>query len=749
MEFIPHSAKQEDAIFSDRKITLCGTGIQWGKSRVGAVRMKVALHTHTAEDDTFLILAPTYKIMNQSTFPAFKSIMTDYWEGNYNDSKAEFKMPGGGTVYFRTGKDPDSIVGATNVRHVWGDEAGKFSLYFWENIQARASFKRAPITLTTSPYALNWVFKELIRPKMRNPEARPDCLWIKARSDENPYFPADEYEDRKSKMDPRRFRMMYGGEWDKMEGLVYSCFDDVENICDPIELPSGTRIVAGVDWGYTHPFVIVVRAITPTGYHYQVSEFYATQLTIDRKIEAARRLKTVWGIEIFYCDPARPDDIAAFNAAKLRAIGADNEIQGGIERHFELIKSRRFKLYRGTSPHSENEYESYHYPDPDDDKDADAHDRERGPVDKDNHCCLAAGTMISMPHGERRIEDIVAGDLVSTPLGPRSVRNAGMTGWRRTIDVSFSDGTVLSATPDHPVYCVKRGFRPIDQCDISIACRNGNEKITLFSKVVAIVGTISIGSLLAVLRLGENVYMWLSGSLITDLFQMAMTCTTRITTFITTTSAILWPCQGMITARIMDSRLAQNRKKQESIGAIRSGRLQSCGMGASKDDSGIKNTPRTVSDKNLGHIPAAIAARVSSHQDRMPNTARTIASRLLDAKAAWIILTRRVNTALRRLEKTDTRACEHVLVSVVGVLRRKLAEPVYNLTIDTAGCFFANGILVSNCDASRYVTTMTWQGGHRHVAKIPDEKPKNEGQHARIERLKRGKMRVGGRSEDW
>jgi PBSX family phage terminase large subunit len=394
-EWKPHSDKQERAVFSDKKITLCGAGIQWGKSRVGAIRMKIAMHTYTHPDDTFIIAAPTYKIMNQSTLPAFKAVMADYWDGNYNDSKAEFKMPGGGTCYFRTGTDPDSVVGVTNCRHIWGDEAGKFSLYFWENLQARGSFKEAAITLTTSPYSLNWIFKEIIKPLRRNPMARPDVLYVKARSDENPYFPKAEYERKRATMDPRRFKMVYGGEFDKMEGLVYSEFDEVENICDAFQLPSGTRYIAGVDWGYTHPFVIVVRAITPTGQHYQVSEFYKTQLTIAQKIEAAKRMKAVFDIERFYCDPARPDDIAAFNQAKLTAIGADNTINIGIERHLELIKTRRYKIFRGTSPFTEDELESYHWPSPDDDLDPDDDDKEQKPVDKDNHA-LDANRYVSL-----------------------------------------------------------------------------------------------------------------------------------------------------------------------------------------------------------------------------------------------------------------------------------------------------------------------------------------------------------------
>jgi hypothetical protein len=162
MIWTPHSAKQERAIVSVKPIVLCATGIQWGKTSVGAVKIKLAMHQYTDPSDTFIITAPTYKILQQSTLPAFLRIMDGV--GHYNKALAEFRMFGGGICYLRTATDSDSIVGVTNVRAIWGDEAGLYPLYFWENMQARASFMRAQITLTTSPYSLNWIFKELIRP---------------------------------------------------------------------------------------------------------------------------------------------------------------------------------------------------------------------------------------------------------------------------------------------------------------------------------------------------------------------------------------------------------------------------------------------------------------------------------------------------------------------------------------------------------------------------------------------------------
>lgn len=362
--FVPHSLPQELALRSKCPITVLATGVQYGKTTIGALWLMQQMHMNTSETDNFIVLSPTYKILAQSTLPPILRFMDGY--GNFHRQDSVFEMHGGGRCYFRTGTDPDSIVGITNVRAIYGDEAGLYSLYFWENIQARAAFKGAPILLTTSPYTLNWLFKDIIRPKQRDPNSRPDVLYLKARSIDNPYFPRDYYERMKSTMEPSRFNAMFGGEWNKMEGLVYKCFDEDSNMIEPFQLPIGTKYVAGIDFGTTAPFVIVVRAITPNGDHFQVSETYRTGLGITDMIAIIKAKLQAYPIKLFYCDPSEPGYILEINRAignnGSAAVPADNDIKVGIDLHYALIASRRYKLFRGDNKHTVDEYETYHYP---------------------------------------------------------------------------------------------------------------------------------------------------------------------------------------------------------------------------------------------------------------------------------------------------------------------------------------------------------------------------------------------------
>jgi hypothetical protein len=361
-----------------KPVLVLGTGTQWGKTQVGGIRMKERMHTFTAKDDNFIVTAPNYKIMQQSSLPAFLRYMDGF--GTYRDSKAEFVMNNGGTCFFRTGTDPDSVVGIPRVRHIWGDEAGKYGLYFWENIQARADAIGGTIDLTTSPYSRNWVYKDLIKPALAG--KRPDVELIQAASWESPYHSLHDPVKRALKratMDPRRFDMLYGGEWGGMVGLVFDCFDEDANQCEPFKLPEGTIYVGGVDWGYTEPFVHVVRAITPDGRHYQVSELYKSSMTPHQQTDAIEQRAKVYNIKRHWCGHEQPGLIEEMNKRGLHAQAADFEIMRANGVHYELISSRKYKVFKGSSPHTLDEYASYHYPEPED-LGPDDHAKEQKPV---------------------------------------------------------------------------------------------------------------------------------------------------------------------------------------------------------------------------------------------------------------------------------------------------------------------------------------------------------------------------------
>lgn len=383
MIFKPHSEKQNRIIFSDKKFTIAGTGIQFGKTLSGIVWLKRYMHKFTDKNDNFIITSPTYKILNQSTLPPFLNLNGDM--GKLDKKDMVFNIHNGGAVWIRSGQNPDSVVGITNVRAILCDEGGLYSRYFWDNIQARSSFSSCPVCIVTSPYSRNWLWSDFIRKvEQKDPYMLDMCEYVKAASYENPYFPKSEYDQRRLTMDPHRFSMIYGGNFGRMEGLVYKNFDEETDVIDPIPLPDDTEYFGGIDWGYTDPMVITLRAVLKSGYQYQIAEWYKTQQTIRDVVDMCKTYNAIYGKVIYLCDPSRPEYIKELNANGIIAYPAQNDIRLGIDYHYDLIANKKFKIFRNTSPHTLDEYSMYHYPEPKDLK-PDQGQKDMLPVDVSNH----------------------------------------------------------------------------------------------------------------------------------------------------------------------------------------------------------------------------------------------------------------------------------------------------------------------------------------------------------------------------
>jgi PBSX family phage terminase large subunit len=339
------------------------SGIQGGKTTNGALWARSHLGDLSDPHDNAIIAAPDYKIFSQSTFPKFQEYFSGY--GKLDKKEMAFRVNGGGTIYLRSMHDPDSCEGITNVRWIWGDEAGKMKKLAWTNLSGRSAFREAPIFLTTTPYALNWLYKDLYKPYKQGKFS--DVLFVQFRSVDNPYFPKAEYERQRRLLDPRDFARKYEGKFEKMAGLVFMDFDETLNMVEPFQTNKRDYFVgAGVDWGYTNAFAISIRAIhrTEPGRDYQLGEFYKSYMTPSEKVVIAKQFQGKYGIETFYCDNEEPAMIKEFNNAGLHAVAAPKypgSLVDNIARHNTLIRTRDHKIFRGKCPMTEEEYETYHY----------------------------------------------------------------------------------------------------------------------------------------------------------------------------------------------------------------------------------------------------------------------------------------------------------------------------------------------------------------------------------------------------
>lgn len=353
---------QLQAYQSTKRITALISGIQGGKTRIGGLWIQRRIAQYDAPDNTFIIAAPTFKLMEKSTLPWSLKLLQGC--GYFDKKYYRFYLNGGGIIWFASMQDDDSCEGATNVEGIWIDEAGKLRLNSWINLLGRSSFRQCPIFISTTPYALNWLYEDIYKPWKRGD--RDDIYIVQFRSVDNPYFPKEEYEQQRKTLDPRVFERKYGGTFQKMAGLVYPDIDE-NNYCDPFKYNRQKYFTcAGVDFGWNNPFAIVVRAMAYDGtYDYQIAEYSKSYVEITDRVEILRQYQKVYGVERFYCDSEDPGQIAMFCNAGIPAIAVEKgpgSIERGIVLHNELIRSNKYKMFRGKSRLTTEEYETYHYP---------------------------------------------------------------------------------------------------------------------------------------------------------------------------------------------------------------------------------------------------------------------------------------------------------------------------------------------------------------------------------------------------
>lgn len=375
---------QEQAFLSDKQIIINAAGIQSGKTTLGAIWL-IWMIGNGPTNANYILVAPTYKILAQASLPRFLELTKGM--GTYHKVDGVFRFNHGPVVFIRSLTDGDSIEGITSVFALWLDEGGLISRYSWENCMGRCAFKQAPLMVTTTPYSLNWMFQ--IWRDWKDGK-RDDVEFLTYRSIDNPFFPKAEYERQKRILDPVRFRMKYDGVFGRMEGLVYPNVAFIKSI----PLPPGTQYYAGVDWGYTNPFALVVRAVTSDGVHYRVAEFCKSGMTMDEITQVCLSRQQMFNIKIFVCDPSNPAAIKSLNEAGLKAIGGNNDIQAGIDAMRGLMNLGKFFVFEDENPFGYDEFQTYHYPEPKDLK-MDDDEKEQLPVAKNDHS-LDADRYITM-----------------------------------------------------------------------------------------------------------------------------------------------------------------------------------------------------------------------------------------------------------------------------------------------------------------------------------------------------------------
>jgi hypothetical protein len=298
--------------------------------------------------------------------------------------------------------------------------------------------------------------------------------------------------------------------------------------------------------------------------------------------------------------------------------------------------------------------------------------------DHASHGCLTGNMLVQTDTGLRRIDTVRRGHRVWTPAGYAEVDAAGVV--KRASElmlVKLADGRFLCCTPEHKI-ATKRGFVRADAIRYSDIVMSGKEwqsrLIGLFSRAGSTGYRATITAAITGERAGRPTFTVQYGSTITARFR-------KVVSFITAMairSTMPWP----------------------TLNASTSPSIRECTPWRDEREVSLKTQVSFVA----GELPSGTPARRA-----LSGTSRMASGNGKRSSGLTWFADSVVRYLLRRFLTGQS--------GVISIARWKTSDKdaerplVYDLTVRDHACYQANGFLVSNSDAMRYLALGVREAG--------------------------------------
>lgn len=562
--------------------------------------------------------------------------------------------------------------------------------------------------------------------------------FLRSRLTDNPSLPPEYQHSLEAISDPELRKALSEGDWDLFSGQFFEGFNRQHHACAPFKLPdTWHRRYISTDWGYGAPWATLFFARDediwkkdhiPRWYAYR--ELYAPGIRDQQQARLIRDSmewdnthrgrsanRLLWDA---VADPSMwnkssqtgvsPADI--YQAQMIPIMPANNDRVNGWQRMREYLDAMPdgkpglifFDTCVNTLRTLPDMQRAKNRPE---DMDTDGED----------HACFVAGTMIETAGGPVPIEQIKAGTMVWTSKGLRCINHAWETGVRQVNTYRFSNGSTLTATPNHPIQ-TDRGMVAIDEVRYSDIITAWEHHAAAPESASPITASPSIATPIADTRRydatsplafdgqseGSNDYTVRSTRTGTGTFPPGTTFTT-LTGIPQTTRLITWPPSPTDATSQTISGRTQGRDRPTITSPGSFGNPES-GTSLKRGEYGTPNTPSKFGSDARRKSIRAISAVSRIAQGIVANIASVVtpASQPRDERAALTTKTVPASSAGPPSVKESTSRDQRAPSNAVRLLGSSPAgiATVYDLSVNDQHEYYANGILASNSDAVRY-----------------------------------------------
>lgn len=340
-------------------------GVGAGKTTAGSMRAILRAVEHPGS--LGLIGAPTHPTLHHATARTFFALLPEQLIAQYSKSEGQILLRNGAEILLRSLDQPDRMRGL-NLAWFWVDEAPLCGYYAWQVLKGRLRQKGYETAgwATGTPHGRDGFARDF------ELASRPGHTLYRASTYANAHNLPPGYIEELGYTGAFAQQEVLGL-FVAFEGLVYA-FDASPrgHMREPDPGKAWSRVIGGVDWGYTNPAAGLVFGLDGDDRAWQLDEFYQRRAGLEETLlPALLDLTRRYGVATWYCGPDEPEHIDALNAAlaheglKARAVRADDAVRAGIQTVTARLAPRpdgtRGLYVAPRCVHTLTEYASYRY----------------------------------------------------------------------------------------------------------------------------------------------------------------------------------------------------------------------------------------------------------------------------------------------------------------------------------------------------------------------------------------------------
>lgn len=637
------------------KVINCGR--RAGKSFLVSVHM-LQFATENAKSVVWYV-SPNYKQSKQIMWAMLHDLIPPEIIASKNETELKFVLSNGSEICLKGAQEPDSLRGVRIDLCIF-DETAFINKWeeTWKVIRPTLIDSKASVWFISTPNGFNH-FKDM--------SEITDEQWkyFHYTTYDNPYIDRTEIDLMRRDMDEDSFAQEVMGEFKKMSGMIYKDFTRETHMVDIPNLDFNYTFTRSLDFGYGHKTALLYFAISSTGEAiYCYDGLYQSGLVESQIADVVKAKDANKTITNPVADSAQPMSIE-----QLRQFGVNfnpvekgpDSVKNGIVKVAELLRIRADTgkptlMFNKNLTWIADEFEQYRWVEAQQDGVI-----KEVPYKVNDDACFVAGTKITTPNGIKNIEELKDGDLVCTPFGNSAIVGYGCTG-RRPI----KDYGCFKSTPTHKVL-TNRGIVKVDSIRYNdIVCKIEDQKpftlIRFLTDAIRNQDTERIDYIFKGL-LTRNLEA--KRAFYTGMFGYTIMAKSLLVLRSITLTMILRTMIFLISNWLHTKSMLKNM-----VGGI---------------GKAVKNTLRrlTIWQKN------------GTQQKKVWRFIRKLAA-----------CPTRIENCLQKNVRSVVRNSQPILVRANTVIKTAKQqhyeeEEVYNLATSN-GMYFANGVLVSNCDAIRY-----------------------------------------------